>query len=158
MIIWVDADACPRQIREIITKAARRLSVQTIFVANKPLALPELELFKFVQVGSGPDVADKYIVDNANDGDLVVTEDIALAALLLPKGVVVISPRGQSFNADNIGERMAGRALMQGLRDAGELTGGPRPFDDKLKQQFASRFDAALHKLLKKAQTDSERS
>jgi hypothetical protein len=150
MRIWIDADACPVQIREIVVRAAVRRSVPVVFVANKPFYLPKSELIEFVQVLEGPDVADAYIVEHAKEGELAVTQDIGLAALLVPLGVIVISPRGDSYNEDNIGDVLARRNLMQELRDTGEISGGPRPFDDKLKRQFASLFDAALHKLLKK--------
>ena len=149
MKIWVDADACPGQIRDVILRAAHRLSVHTVFVANKPVLLPQSIYFSTVQVSNAPDAADQYIVDNAQPGDLAVTQDIPLAAQLVPSGVIVISPRGDSYNHENVADLLARRNLMQELRDSGSVTGGPRPFDDTLKRQFANLLDAALHRLLR---------
>lgn len=150
MKVWVDADSCPVEIRDIITRAAHKLAVNTIFVANKPVLLPESIYTTSVLVKQGADVADAYIVENASGLDVVITQDIPLAALLVPLGVTVISPRGDSFNEENVGDRLASRNLLQGLRDTGSITGGPRPFDDKLKHKFASLFDAAIRKNLNK--------
>lgn len=147
MKIWVDADACPGPIRDIILKAAKRRSCQTIFVANKLLHLPELAIVSFVQVKPGPDVVDAYIVEHAQVNDLVITQDILLAAHLVPKSITVITPRGILYTVDNINESKATRNLMQDLRDVGSISGGPRPFDDKVKRQFAQHFDAALQRL-----------
>lgn len=148
--VWIDADACPGPIRDIVLRAAQRVRFTVVFVANKPLALPSADYIEYVQVAAGPDVADAYIVDNAHAGDLAVTQDIPLASQLVPKGVTVMSPRGDSFNEDNIGDALARRNLLQELRDGGEITGGPRPFDDKLKRKFASLFDAAVQKLTRR--------
>jgi uncharacterized protein YaiI (UPF0178 family) len=153
--VWVDADACPVPIRNIIVRAVHRLSVATVFVANKQILLPESPHLSAVQVSRGPDIADAYIETRAEAGDLVVTQDIPLAAQLVPRGVTVISPRGFLFTEDNINESLATRDLMQSLRDAGTVTGGPRPFDDKLKREFARHFDSALHKLHNKPNKDS---
>lgn len=149
MIIWIDADACPGPVRDIVLRASHRLTVQTIFVANKPLYLPDSSIITAVQVGQGPDVVDAYIVDHAAPGDLVVTQDIPLAALLVPNHISVLSPRGDLFTAENMAENLSRRNLMQDLRDQGEITGGPRPFDEKIKRQFANHFDAELQRLLK---------
>ncbi len=149
MKIWVDADACPGPIRDIVIKASKRLAIETIFVANKLLQLPALANLSFVQVALGPDVVDAYIVDHAQANDLVITQDILLAALLVPKSITVITPRGTLYTVDNINESIATRNLMQDLRDVGSISGGPRPFDDKVKRQFAQHFDAALQKLAK---------
>lgn len=147
--VWIDADACPGPIRDIVLRAAHRLRFTVIFVANKPLVLPPGEYIQYVQVAAGPDVADEYIVEQVCSGDLVVTQDIPLAAQLVPLGATVMSPRGDSFNEDNIGDALARRNLLQGLRDVGESTGGPRPFDEKLKRKFAALFDSAVHKLMR---------
>lgn len=151
MKVWIDADACPTPIRDIIVKAVHRLKVETVFVANKQILLPESPYLKAVQVSQGPDIADTYIETNAVAGDMVVTQDIPLAAALVPRGVVALSPRGFLFTEDNINESVATRDLMQSLRDAGTVSGGPRPFDQKLKREFASHFDAALHRLINQA-------
>lgn len=150
MKIWVDADACPGAVRDIVLTASRKRQVSTIFVANKPLALPLSDLVQFVQVGNTPDAADGYIVERAEKGDLVITQDIPLAHPLVHSGIVVISPRGQIFDEHNIGERLSIRDMMQDMRDVGIMTGGPKQFGEKEKREFASSFDRELTKLLKK--------
>jgi uncharacterized protein len=147
--IWVDADACPGPIRDIVLKAAKRRAIETIFVANKLLQLPELANLAFILVKQGPDVVDGYIVEHAQANDLVITQDILLAGLLVPKSITVITPRGTLYTVDNINESTATRNLLQDLRDVGSISGGPRPFDDKVKRQFAQHFDAALQRLSK---------
>ena len=149
MKIWVDADACPGAVREIVLKAANRLVVHTTFVANKALFLPQAEPLHFVQVSAGPDVVDFYIIEQATAGDLVITQDIPLAAQLVNQGVVVISPHGTLFTDGNIADRLASRNLMSDLRDTGMITGGPKPFGEKEKRAFANAFDQALTRLLR---------
>jgi uncharacterized protein YaiI (UPF0178 family) len=149
MKIWIDADACPSAVRDIVTKAALRLSLPVAFVANKQLNIPANSLYSFHLVPAGPDLADAYIVEHAQPGDLVVSQDIPLAAALVPKGVVVIELRGTVFTPDNIGERLGVRDLLTELRDSGMIGGGPAPFGDKEKQQFASAFDRELTKLIR---------
>jgi uncharacterized protein len=157
--IWIDADACPGPIRDIVLRAAIKLSIPIVFVANKLLTLPNSPTVSFVHVEQGPDVVDAYIVAHSEAGDLVVTQDIPLAADLVHRDVTVLSPRGDSFNSDNIGDRLASRNLLHDLRDTGEITGGPRPFDDKTKRLFANLFDAELQRLIrherKRAQRDA---
>lgn len=148
--IWVDADACPVVVRDIISRAAHKQQVETYFVANALLAVPESPYLHFVQVPAGPDVADAYIAENVAARDLVVSQDIPLAAIVVAKGAIVVTPRGDIFTENNIGEALAGRDLMQSLRDTGTISGGPRPFDEKQKRQFANQFDAALSRLRKK--------
>jgi uncharacterized protein YaiI (UPF0178 family) len=148
MQIWVDADACPVPIRDIIARAAHKLHVPTVFVANSLIGIPESPYLSFVQVSHGPDIADAYVAEQASKGDLVVTQDIPLAALVVAKGAIAITPRGQLYTEQNINEALAGRDLMTSLRDTGTITGGPRPFDEKVKRQFANHFDAALRRLL----------
>lgn len=150
MKIWVDADACPGVVRDIVLAASRRRKIETIFVANKFLALPISELVQFIQVENSPDAADAYIVERALPGDLVITQDIPLAHPLVHKNVVVISPRGVVFDEDNIGVRLSIRDMMQDMRDVGIITGGPKQFGEKEKREFASSFDRELTKLLKK--------
>ncbi len=149
MKIWIDADACPSAVRDIVTKAALRLSLPVAFVANKQLNIPANSLYSFHLVPAGPDLADAYIVEHAKPGDLVISQDIPLAAALVPKGVVVIEPRGTVFTPDNIGERLGVRDLLTELRDSGMIGGGPAPFGDKEKRQFASAFDRELTKLMR---------
>lgn len=147
--IWVDADACPGAVREIVLKASRRLNVPTVFVANKGIYLPLSELLQFVQVAQGPDVVDQYIVAHSRPGDLAITQDIPLAADLVAQGVTAISPHGTLFTEASIGEKLSSRNFMQDLRDAGLVTGGPKPFGDKEKRQFSNTFDRVLTRLLK---------
>lgn len=149
MKVWVDADACPVQIRELIMRAALKRSVDTVFVANSAVLLAPSPLLLHVQVAKGADIADDYIAEHATASDIVVTEDIPLAARLVPNGVTVISPRGQKFDAENIADRLSRRDLLQELRETGAITGGPSPFNDKLKRDFANAFDAAVTRLLR---------
>lgn len=149
MKIWVDADACPGAVRDIVLKAANRLVVHTTFVANKPLYLPVASHLFFVQLPAGPDLVDLYIIEQAQEGELVITQDIPLAAQLVTQGVTVISPHGTLFTDGNIGDRLASRNLMSDLRDMGMITGGPKPFGEKEKRAFANTFDQVLTRLLK---------
>ncbi|MFM2152829.1 MAG: hypothetical protein RL199_1264 [Pseudomonadota bacterium] len=144
MTLWIDADACPRDAKELVYRAAMRLAFRTVFVANAPLTLPRSEHLSTVQVGRGADVADAYIADTATAGDVAVTADVPLAAKLVKKGVVVIDPRGEPFTPDNVDDRLSMRDLMQGLRDAGMPTNGPKPFDARARQQFANALDRVL--------------
>jgi uncharacterized protein YaiI (UPF0178 family) len=148
MRIWVDADACPGAIKEIVIKAAIKREVLTVFVANKDIWLPPSPQLSAVRVALGPDVVDRHIVAESQTGDLAITQDIPLAAQLVPKGLVVISPYGTLFSVDNIGDRLGVRDFMQDMRDAGLVTGGPKPFGEKEKRQFANAFDQALTRLL----------
>lgn len=148
MKIWVDADACPGEIKEIIFKAAQKRHVETIFVSNKKLSIPMSNYLKFVQVEQGADVADAYIEERAESKDIVVTQDIPLASLLIPKNVVAISFHGELFTPDNMRERLSIRNFMQDLRDSGVQTSGPKPFSSKQKQKFANTFDQQVSKVL----------
>ncbi|MET0405065.1 MAG: YaiI/YqxD family protein [Cystobacter sp.] len=149
MKLWVDADACPGPVRDILVRASQRVKVPVVFVANKALTLPRSELVSSVRVPGGPDVADRYITEQAQAGDLAVTQDIPLAALLVPRGVVVIDPRGELFTDENISERLSVRDFMQELRDSGVVTGGPSGFSAHDRQQFAASLDRELTRLLK---------
>lgn len=147
--LWIDADALPGDLKDIVVRASQRLSLETVFVANKAIKLPPFPTLKQTIVGKGPDVADSYIVQHSEKGDVCVTQDIPLAALLVAKGVVSIDPRGDLHTEASIGERLSVRNFMQDLRDAGAVTGGPRPFDARAKQAFASTLDRVLSKLPK---------
>lgn len=149
MKIWVDADACPGEIKEIIIKAAHKRAIETVFVSNKFLSIPESPYLSCVKVSQGADVADDYIAERVENNDLVITQDIPLAAVVVPKGIVAISFHGDLFTTENIGERLSVRNFMQDLRDNGVQTSGPKPFSDKNKQKFANTFDQQLVKLLK---------
>lgn len=149
MQIWIDADACPVVVRDITIKAAQRLKVKIVFVANKKILLPGSDLIEQVVVTEGPDKADEYIIENARPGDLVVSQDIPLAHCLVKAKIVVIDPRGRVHTEDNIAERLATRDLLQELRDIGDVKGGPQAFGNKEKQAFASSFDRELNKLIR---------
>ena len=144
MRIWVDADATPGDIKEIVLRASQRLQVETILVANKNVGIGEGELVSLVRVDAGPDVADAYIVEHSRAGDFAITADIPLAARLVEKGLTVIDPRGELYSAESIGERLAIRDFMRDLRASGVQTGGPAPFDRRAKQRFAALFDRLL--------------
>lgn len=150
MKIWVDADAAPRDVKELVFRAAKRLQVATVLVANQGLQAPPGNTFvSAVRVDGGPDVADQYIAEHAEPGDLVVTQDIPLAALLVPRKVVVLDPRGEEHTAESIGERLSIRDFMERLRSAGAVTGGPPPYDSRARQAFAAALDRALTRLLR---------
>jgi len=150
LTIWVDADAAPRDVKELVFRASKRLGVPTVLVANLRLDPPAgYPLVTAVRVEGGPDVADQHIVAHAQPGDLVVTQDIPLAALLVPKGVVVLDPRGEEHTAETIGERLSVRDFMESLRATGAVTGGPPPFDARARQAFAAALDRALTRLLR---------
>jgi len=131
-----------------VFRAAKRMEVETILVANQRLQTPvgNPQVFA-VWVDGGPDVADQHIVDHAEEGDLVVTQDIPLAALLVPQGIVVLDPRGEEHTMETIGERLSIRDFMEQARTAGVVTGGPPPFDARARQAFASALDRALTRL-----------
>jgi uncharacterized protein YaiI (UPF0178 family) len=145
MKLWIDADAAPRDVKDIACRTARRLELETLLVANQRLHVPPGSAFvSAVRVEGGPDVADQHIVDHAEPGDVCVTADIPLAALLVENGVIVIDPRGEEHTRDNIGERLAVRDFMDGLRGAGMETGGARPYSARDKQAFAGALDRVL--------------
>lgn len=144
MTIHLDGDACPRPVKEIVFRAAERLGIEAILVANRDLRVPRGRWVRAVRVARGFDVADHHILREAVAGDLVITADIPLAAALVPRGVHVISPRGEIFTEDNIGDRLATRDLLQGLRDQGAVTGGPPPFGEADRRNLASALDRIL--------------
>jgi uncharacterized protein YaiI (UPF0178 family) len=144
MHIWVDADACPAVIKEILFRAAQRLAIPVTLVANQPLHTPPSPLIRSVQVGHGFDVADKHITERLQPGDLVVTADIPLAAQVIEKGGTVINPRGERYTTENIRERLALRDFMEELRSAGEVTSGPPPLSKSDRQAFANALDRLL--------------
>jgi len=147
--LWIDADAAPREVKEIVFRAARRLELPVVLVANLRLSAPlDNPFVSAVQVAGGPDVADRHIAENAQPGDLAVTADIPLAARLVEKRVTVIDPRGHEYTADNVGDRLAVRDLMDGLRGAGEATFGPRPYGPRDRQAFAATLDRVLTRVL----------
>jgi uncharacterized protein len=149
MKIWVDADACPGVIKEILFRAAERAKVSTILVANQQISVPPSPHIRAVRVGAGFDVADKYIVDALGPGDLVITADIPLAAGAIDKGAHALNPRGELYTKDNIRERLSMRNFMDELRGSGVVTGGPAALGPRDRQAFANSLDTLLRKLLK---------
>ena len=143
--LWIDADAAPRDVKEIVYRAAKRLEMTTVLVANQRLQTPlDNPFVSSVRVAGGPDVADRYIAGTAEPGDVAVTADIPLASALVAKRVRVIDPRGEEYTAENIGERLTVRDFMDSLRGAGVETGGARPYGAKEKQSFAAALDRVL--------------
>jgi uncharacterized protein len=148
--IFVDADACPAAVKEIIIRAAERLTVSAIFVANKNLRLPPSRHVSTVRVGMGLDVADGYIAKSARPGDLAITADIPLAAALVARGVVVLDLRGTVYTEENVGEALALRNFHHELREGGIATTGPSSFGAKQAREFAGAFDRELSKALRR--------
>lgn len=146
MTIWIDADACPRQVKEVIFRAAERTSTAVMVIANKAMFVPSSPLIRMIQVPGGDDVADDYIVEHAQSADICVTQDIPLAARLVEKRVVVIQPHGEVLDEENVGERLSVRDFSAEVRDAGMITGGPPAFSPKHKQRFANALDRELQR------------
>jgi uncharacterized protein len=145
LTIWIDADAAPRDVKEIVYRAAKRLEIPTILVANQRLSSPLNNPFvSTVEVQGGPDVADQHIADHAVAGDLAITADIPLAAVLVDRGLVVLDPRGEEYSAENVRERLSVRDFMDSLRGSGVETGGARPYGAREKQAFAAALDRTL--------------
>ena len=144
MKIWVDADACPVVIKEILFRAAERTGVQVTLVANQRINIPRLHNIDFIQVGQGFDVADNEIVKRLLAGDLVITSDIPLAADVIEKGGEALSPRGERYTSNNIKPRLNMRDFMESLRSSGVDTGGPPVLNKSDRQSFANHLDKFL--------------
>lgn len=143
--IWIDADAAPVEVKSIVFKAAKRLKIETILVANRKMATPaDSPMVRSIQVSEGANVADQFIVKNCQAGDVVVTADLPLAGELVEKQVHVIDPRGDEYNAANIASRLSMRNFMDELRGTGVQTGGSAPYGDRDKKAFASTFDRLI--------------
>ena len=142
--IWVDADASPKVIKEILYKACERTKTNMILVANQLLETPRSRYIRSVQVASGFDVADNYIVENSNKGDVVITADIPLAAELVAKDCIVLNPRGERYTKENIGQTLNMRDFMDSLRSTGVQTGGPDSFSKSDRMAFANSLDRVL--------------
>lgn len=142
--IWVDADACPVAIKETLFRAAQRTHVQVTLVANRPLRTPPSPYIRSIQVAGGFDVADNEIVSQVSAGDLVVTQDIPLAAAVIEKGALAMHPRGELYTTDTIQQRLTMRNFMEELRGAGVDTGGPAALHPRDKQAFANQLDRWL--------------
>jgi len=146
MKIWVDADACPVVIKEIIFRAADRTQTETTLIANHAMRTPPSKYLKFIQVSSGFDIADNEIVRRCQDGDLVVTSDIPLAAEVIEKNCIALNPRGELYTKSNIKQRLNMRDFMDTLRSSGVQTGGAPPINQSDRQAFANNLDKWLAK------------
>jgi len=144
MHIWVDADACPKAVKEILFRAAERTGVAMTLVANQPLVIPRLKNIRSLRVAAGFDVADNEIVRRLAAGDLVVTADIPLAAEAIAKGGYALNPRGELYTTENIRSRLTMRDFMDSLRATGVDTGGPASFSQSDRQSFANQLDRFL--------------
>jgi uncharacterized protein YaiI (UPF0178 family) len=144
MQIWVDADACPNVIKEILFRAAERVQTSLILVANKILRIPVSSYISSIRVGVGLDVADNAIVKEMESGDLVITADIPLASEVIGKGGYALNPRGEFYSKENIEERLTLRNFMDELRGSGVNTGGPATLNQKDRQAFANQLDRFL--------------
>lgn len=152
MDIWVDADACPVVIKEILFRAAERTEVPLTLVANQPMRVPGSRFIKALQVSSGFDVADDEIVKRAAAGDLVITSDIPLAAEVIDKGATALSPRGELYTKENIKGRLNMRDFLDTMRSSGVQTGGPATLSQTDRQQFANNLDRILARAKKPGQ------
>ncbi len=144
MQIWVDADACPGEIKELLYRAAKRTQTQVTLIANQALRTPRSEFVDSIVVPSGMNVADRRIVELVQPGDLVITADIPLAAQVVAKGGQALDPRGELYTDANVGERLAVRDLFDELRGGGQIGGGPSSFTAKDRQAFANQLDRWL--------------
>ena len=144
MQIWVDADACPREIKELLYRAAQRTETKVTLVANQPMRIPASKFVDSLLVAGGMNVADRRIVELVGAGDLVITADIPLAADVVAQGAQALNPRGELYTDANVGERLASRNLLDELRGSGQVMGGPANFSAKDRQAFANQLDRWL--------------
>lgn len=152
MRIWVDADACPVVIKDILFKAAERTRLQLTLVANRPVQIPRSQYIAFLKVAPGPDVADNEIVKRIKSGDLVITSDIPLAAEAVEKGGLALNPRGELYSADNVKARLNIRDFMDTLRASGIETGGPPGLSQSDRKYFANQLDKLLTRYTRNTQ------
>ena len=144
MTIWVDADGCPNSVREVVLRASKRTGMPTVFVANRPLPEPKAPNASAVHVPQGADVADYYIAENLDPADLVITQDIPLAAEVVEKGAMALSPRGEEYTPESVREKLSMRDFMEQMRGAGLAGGGPSAESGRDKQAFANALDRWL--------------
>lgn len=144
MKIWIDADAAPRPVKDMLYRIAEGRRIEVVLVANQPLRIPKSKYVRAITVGRDFDAADDLVANQVEAGDLVITGDIPLAARVVEKGAICLDPRGELIDASNVRSRLAVRDLMEQMRESGELTGGPPPYHDRDKHRFA----AALQRLL----------
>jgi uncharacterized protein len=154
MHIWVDADACPREVKELLFKTANRREIHVTLVANQSMTTPSSKFVDSLLVGAGANVADQRIVELCTPDDLVITADVPLAADVVGKGAEALDPRGEFFTDVNIGERLAVRNLFDELRGGGQITGGPAGYSAKDRQQFANCLDRWLTAAARKSNTE----
>lgn len=148
MKIWVDADAAPKDVKDVVYRAAQRLGIAVVLVANRRLAAPlNNPHVSTVWVQGGPDVADRHIIEQAEPGDIAITADVPLAAELVAREVIVLDTRGELLNAENVRERLSVRDFMESLRGSGVVTGGPAQWSPRDKQAFAAGLDQILAKI-----------
>lgn len=147
MQIWVDADACPNVIKEILFRAAERQQIDVILVANQPLRVPRSPFIKTKQVSAGFDVADNYIAQMVVVGDLVITADIPLAAQVIERQAHALNPRGEFYTPENMQQRLGMRNFMEELRSSGAITGGPPALNQQDRQAFANQLDRFLTRM-----------
>lgn len=146
MTLWIDADACPNVIKEIVYRVSARLQLPVVLVANQYLSKPASALIRCVQVEAGFDAADNYIVQQAQVGDLVVTQDIPLAAELVARQIAALNPRGELYTAENVRQRLNVRDFLDTMRASGVQSGGPAPFSQQDRMRFANALDRWLAK------------
>ena len=146
MKIWVDADACPRAVKDILFRVAERTQIAVTFVANQRIRLPESPFIDLIQVGQGADIADDEIANRCQAGDLIVTADIPLAARAVEKGAQALDPRGTLYDKNNIGQILDMRNFMDNLRGSGVETGGPNSFGQRERMKFANELDRFIAK------------
>jgi uncharacterized protein YaiI (UPF0178 family) len=144
MRIFIDADACP--VKDEVYKVAARYGLKTFVVSNSFIQIPASPMIERMIVDAGPDVADDWIADQAEPGDIVVTNDIPLADRVLKKDAAAIAPNGRAFTADSIGQALAQRSIMEHIRSTGEITGGPRPFERGDRSRFLQALDEAVNR------------
>ena len=152
MKIWIDADACPRAVKDVVFRAADRLEIETVLVANSEMGFPESEFIELRIVGGESDAADQYIIDEHSPEDVVVTADIPFANEVVKSGSIAIDPRGRTYDHNSVGEKLAFRNLMHELRSHSlEQHGGPRPYSKNDRQKFAETFDRIITRKLREA-------
>lgn len=147
--IWIDADACPKLVKEILYKISARLQLPLILVANKTMHIPLSPLISQITVAQGADVADNYIVEHVQENDLVITADLPLAAFIVEKNAIGLNVRGEIYTEENVREKLSMRDFMKELRDNGLVTGGPEAFGPKDAEKFTNAINKILTKILK---------
>jgi len=152
MTVWIDADAAPAEVKDVVFRAGKRLALAVVVVANRRVEIPAAYPgVRTLVVAGRPDEADRAIVERAAPGDLAITADVPLAAQLVARGIAVIDQRGEEFTDEDVGGRLETRNRLEELRGAGVRTRGPRPYDEKDKRGFAQTFDRVVTRLLRAA-------